>query len=358
MIYFVGQLLLAMVIPGLHMKGLPVEELKGKKLEYLCNAYQCFYISLALIGMAHYFGVYDIVELATDFGKYLTITVVWGDITSLYWMLKGKKVTQSRWYDFFMGAILNPRIRNVDIKMVAEARWSWLTLLLITISQAVKQYRQYGEVSNELCFMIGAHWLYANACAKGEHFIVTTYDMVSERFGFMLNFWNICGVPFVYCFSSVYLGSRAPMNYKMTYLYGILYLMVYWIWDVANYQKNDLRLARQGEVEARKRRLFPVLPWSVIENPKVLSTPKGDLLVDGFYQYGRKIHYTMDISKAFLWGAVTHFTAFLPFFYLCFFAPFIFHRYLRDDRRCAAKYGEHWDEYRKKVPYVFIPFVY
>jgi 7-dehydrocholesterol reductase len=33
----------------------------------------------------------------------------------------------------------------------------------------------------------------------------------------------------------------------------------------------------------------------------------------------------------------------------------LFDRAFRDDARCAAKYGAHWDQYRKLVPYMVVP---
>jgi protein-S-isoprenylcysteine O-methyltransferase Ste14 len=36
---------------------------------------------------------------------------------------------------------------------------------------------------------------------------------------------------------------------------------------------------------------------------------------------------------------------------------FSFNRAIRDDHMCAEKYGDDWKEYKKKVPYMFIPFV-
>jgi Delta14-sterol reductase len=32
-------------------------------------------------------------------------------------------------------------------------------------------------------------------------------------------------------------------------------------------------------------------------------------------------------------------------------------RAIRDDHMCAEKYGDDWKEYKKKVPYMFIPFI-
>ena len=96
-------------------------------------------------------------------------------------------------YDFFMGTVLYPRIGEVDIKMIAECRWSWLTLMILTMSCAMKQYENLGYVSREMGVMLVAHWLYSNATVKGEHYIPCTWDMFHEKFGWMLNFWNITG---------------------------------------------------------------------------------------------------------------------------------------------------------------------
>ena len=36
----------------------------------------------------------------------------------------------------------------------------------------------------------------------------------------------------------------------------------------------------------------------------------------------------------------------------------LFDRAFRDDARCAAKYGAHWDQYRALVPYKVVPGVF
>ena len=119
-------------------------------------------------------------------------------------------------------------------------------------------------------------------------------------------------------------------------------------------QKNEFRLRRAGVVIDRVA--FPQLPWAILKDPQFLKTSNGGtLLVDGWYQYCRKPHYMADILQALCWGLICGFEVLLPYWYVCFFVPMIIHRAVRDDARCAEKYGKDWDTYIRRVPYVFVP---
>ena len=59
--------------------------------------------------------------------------------------------------------------------MFLEVRLPWYTLLLLSGGAAARQYEQFGWVSGEVMFLVMAHFLYANACSKGEECIVTTW---------------------------------------------------------------------------------------------------------------------------------------------------------------------------------------
>ena len=71
--------------------------------------------------------------------------------------------------------------------------------------------------------------------------------------------------------------------------------------------------------------------------------------------YARKLHYTCDLFFALTWGLITGFDSPFPWFYPVFFACMITHRALRDVQRCRTKYGKAWEEYERRVPYLFIP---
>lgn len=113
------QLVLAFVAPGVKQQGLPVSALGGKTLEYHCNAYSALYITLAIIGGAHYTGYFNLAEIVDLYGPLMTIATISGFALAagVYIVSPGYRMSGNVIYDYFMGASLNPRIGIVDIKM-------------------------------------------------------------------------------------------------------------------------------------------------------------------------------------------------------------------------------------------------
>ncbi len=120
-------------------------------------------------------------------------------------------------------------------------------------------------------------------------FLVRKRDIFYEKWGFMLIFWNMAGVPLTYCHCTIYLANHPPSVYRWNRaalaFFFVSYLFVYWIWDTAGSQKNRFRQTEHGGVVQRRRTLFPRLPWQTLTNPKTIRTEKGHtLLVDGWCQ--------------------------------------------------------------------------
>ena len=158
---------------------------------------------------------------------------------------------------------------------------------------------------------------------------------------------NMAGVPFTYCYSTLYLVHQKPITYStpVTVLFYFALLCAYYVWDTANSQKNRFRM--QSRRAFIPRFAFPQLPWGTLVNPKFIKTTHGNLiLTDGWFGIGRKLHYTADLVMALLWGAITGIGSFIPYFYVCFFSVVLIHRVSRDMERCAKKY--------KKVNQVFV----
>jgi delta24(24(1))-sterol reductase len=356
---------MAAYLPGLEIKGLPIPSRNGKRLVYRCNGITAWYLTLIAVAILHFSGVFPLETIYQQFGAFMITAMVIANVVALlvYFGARAtgnaERMSGNFLYDFFMGAWLNPRIGPLDLKMWAEVRVSWLTLFLLTASGAAHQYATYGTVTTPMIFMVVAHFLYTNACMKGEECIPTTWDIFYEKWGWMLVFWNLAGVPFVYCFSSLYIASRPPFEHSagFTAFCFLLLFASYYVWDTAQSQRNRFRMQLNGSYV--KRKAFPQLPWGTLHNPRYLDTEAGSkLLVDGWWRYARKIHYTADILMALSWGLICGFDHFLPYLYVTFFVVMILHRAGRDIRRCKKKYGADWDRYCEEVPYLFIPYVF
>merc|ERR1712130_806577 len=218
-------------------------------------------------------------------------------------------------------------------------------LLLVSMGSWIHKTRALdGRWMNENLFMVVAHGLYANACAKGEHFIPYTWDIFYEKFGWMLCFWNVCGVPFWYCYQSVYVAHHHVDSLNFCGIdpfwwytaLTILLLLSYWIFDECNYQKNLFKQELGGE-KMLERNLFPT--FRRVKDPKFLKCDVGVILVDGWYGKARKIHYTADFLMALSWSLSCGVNSIIPYFHPIFFFFFLIHRTFRDETRCSKKYG-------------------
>lgn len=367
-VFFVVQAVFYLVLPGVWTKGQPLTHLGGKQLPYYCNAVWSFYFTNAILLALHFAG-YKMYFIIDHFGEIMNTAIVYGFIFSIglyvYTLTVSKdyhRMTGNHLYDCFMGAPLNPRIgKYLDIKMFFEVRIPWFTLYFLSLATVLKQFETYGYASPQAWFLLYAHWLYANACSKGEELIVPTWDMAYEKFGFMLCFWNIAGVPYTYCHCTLFVAYHDPSEYQWSTAYNVTLFAVltiaYYFFDTGNRQKNSFRRIMSGNSNLRKT--FPYLPYSDLVNPSYIECENGSLLLtDGWYKYARKAHYTADFTQSLTWGFICGFASPFPWFFPVFFFIVLVHRAYRDQRKCARKYGKDWDRYLEACPYMFIPYVW
>jgi delta24(24(1))-sterol reductase len=266
--------------------------------------------------------------------------------------------------------------------MWTELRVSWVTLFLLTLSAAAKQRRSrrdggggggggggddagchvgpFCDVSSASWVMLVAHWLYVNACQKGEESVPYTWDIFHEKWGWMLIFWNVAGVPFLYCANSFIIAARdVEISASAEAALIATLLAAYYVWDTAQSQRTRFRMRFQG-LTVERPWAFPVLPWGTLASPRSIDTARGSpLLISGWVGMARKIHYTADAAMACCWalacGSLSPLRDPMPFLYPAFFLVMIVHRVGRDEKRCREKYGRDWERYKAAVPYCWIP---
>jgi delta24(24(1))-sterol reductase len=181
-VFFVFEGICYILLPGITLSGRPLPHAGGKQLPYYCSAVAAFYVTLVVALGLHFSGLFKLYTIIDEFGPLMSVAILSGFLVSIvaYFSALARgaqhRMTGYPIYDFFMGAELNPRMFGIlDFKMFFEVRLPWYILLLVTMGAAARQYELYGYVSGEVGFLLMAHFLYANACSKGEECIISTW---------------------------------------------------------------------------------------------------------------------------------------------------------------------------------------
>jgi delta24(24(1))-sterol reductase len=179
--FFIFEALFYVFLPGVSMRGRPLNHLGGKQLMYHCSGVASFYTTIIVAVGLHVSGLFKLYTVMDEFGPLMSVAIISSFLVSFIAYFSAQirgaqhRITGYPIYDFFMGAELNPRIGILDLKMFSEVRLPWYILLLITMGAVAKQYEVYGWVSGELGLLLLAHFLYANACSKGEECIIPSW---------------------------------------------------------------------------------------------------------------------------------------------------------------------------------------
>lgn len=336
----------------------------GEQFRYYCLVYVLFYIIIVFVVGFYFFGIFLLYIIFDEFGFLFSVFIFsgWLVLFIVYFLVFYCGVQYCMFgnyiYDFFMGVEFNFCMFGIfDFKMFFEVCMFWYILFFLLCVVVVCQWDQYGYVFGEVGFLVFVYYFYGNVIFKGEELIVFLWDMYYEKWGFMLIFWNLFGVFLLYCYCILYFVNYDFLMYRWNryflVVFYVVYLFVYWVWDMINSQKNVFRVIEKGKLV--KCKMFFQLLWQVVKNFKVIEMGLGDkILVDGWYGKVRKIYYSCDMFFVLSWGLIIGFESLFLWFYGVFFMIMIVYRVWRDIYWCREKYGEVWKEYERQVFYLFI----
>lgn len=160
-------------------------------------------------------------------------------------------------YDWFIGRELNPRIGLLDIKQVIEQRPNLIGWLIMNLACLVRHYEGLGgRVSNAMVLVQLFEGWYIADSLWNEHTVLTTMDITTDGFGWMLAFGNLAWLPFTYGLQARFLAEPdRVVDLSPWALLGICGVQAigYAIFRGANGEKDRFR--RNPDAEDVKRML-------------------------------------------------------------------------------------------------------
>ena len=340
---FVGVLLFgSRWIPGRLAVGRPDPD--GATRTYNLNGLALFLMVILLAVLGDVFDVISLSVLHTHFAELFIVANVFAFALSagLYWQAsRGQDESPGLWRGVFFGRQLNPTLFGVDLKLFSY-RPSLIALALFNVSFAVVQYDTYGELTLQMILYQAFTFIYVLNYFQFEYGMIYTWDIVAERFGWMLAWGDYVLVPFFYCLAGWWLvDSTSSLPGLAAAAICLLFVVGFCMFRGANEQKHRFKQNSQTSIWGR--------PAESLD---------GRLLVSGFWGVGRHLNYTGEICMYFAFALITAFASWAPFALPVWLTVLLWHRSRRDDRRCRAKYGELWERYTQRVRFALIPGIY
>lgn len=338
---FVAYLLVATrLVPGPTRLGARLPD--GTQLTYPMNGFRIFLLTAALLGLGTGLGVVNLAILHEHFWSLFVVANLFSIAHSVLGYLTGSErrergLLAGLWY----GTELNPSWLGVDLKVFAY-RPSLVGLAILNASFAAMQYQLYGTISTAMCLYQGFTFFYLASSFQYEHGLLSMWDVIEERFGFMLIWGDYVVVPFFYCIPGWYLiHDTTPMPLWAAGGLVCMFVFGFWMFRGANEQKNQFK------------RDPSALIWG-----KTPETVGGRLLVSGFWGIGRKLNYSGEILVYLSFTLTTGFGSWVPYVLNAWLISLLTHRAHRDDKRCRTKYGEVWEAYCRRARFKMVPFIY
>lgn len=348
-IVYVIVFILNVIVPGRWVVGYATKPNSSEPLKYRLNGLLVLIIIVGSWGALCHYGPLDWDWFYAHRWEGLIGAVVTGLIFSFAVVLSQPAVKDSFLADFYLGRAENMQLwgGRIDAKM-----WLYLAgaimLELNVLSFAAHHYFTYGaEASLGIFIAAGLLSFFVMDYLTFEEVHLYTYDLFAERVGFKLGWGCLAFYPFFYViplWSAVNMPSAGTPEFLLI-LFALIFFGSWSFARGANLQKYHFKKDPQ-------RSFLGIKPGTITDGNKTL-------LVNGYWGLSRHVNYMGEVGMAI--GIVLctgHYDLIWPWLYPLYYVALLFPRQVDDDKRCAEKYGDLWQEYVKKVPYRIIPYVY
>ena len=327
----------SILLPGRVHEGASRPE--GSRLKYKLNGLLLFLLVIAGALGGERIGLFSLASIPPRMPALLAVANVFAFAASIALMLR--KRGRHRLSDFFHGVEANPSWLGVDLKMFSY-RPSLIGLALINLSLAALQVKLHGHLAPRMALYQIFCFVYLANYFQFEYGMLFTWDILVERFGWMLVWGDYVLVPFFYALPGWYLlDNLEPLPFAGASGILLLYAGGFWLFRGANQQKHRFKRDANARIWGRPARSID-----------------GRLLVSGLWGIGRKLNYTGELCMYYSWTLLCGFRSFIPFLVPLWLTILLLHRAWRDEKRCRAKYGLLWEQYCAHARFRMIPFVY
>ncbi|KAJ2501880.1 erg24, C-14 sterol reductase [Coemansia sp. RSA 1972] len=342
------------VLPASVIQGVELRD--GSRLKYPINGLSSFFVTLT-VALAAYtrWGTLPFVWIADHYFQLAVSSLLFATAQALFvyaFSFRSSSVmlalagnSSNPIYDFFIGRELNPRLCSLDLKYFCELRPGIMGWVLLNTSFAIRQHTVFGAVSNSMWLAIVPQIAYCIDTLVFERNVLTTMDIVTDGFGWMLSFGDLTWVPVMYSLQARFLAFH-PVHHStpMAVLIAVMAVASFLVFRLSNSEKNAFRTDPN---DPKVRHL------------KYITTESGSkLLVSGWWGMARHINYTGDWFFGLAQCLAAGFETPMTYFFAVYFLVLLLHRNYRDECKCRDKYKKDWIRYCEQVPYLFIPYVF
>lgn len=351
-VVFAILLALHLVIPAWRVSGYVKDETTGDPVQYRLNGIAVFVIALLIWG-------FELTGFSLDwlwraqFWSILAALLLSIVATFYYVFREPAQEGKSSLASFWDGRKLNVFLFNrIEFKMYLYIIGGGV-LALNVLSAAAYHHNLHGGNANPGLYLYAAMWVFfITDYFCFERVQLYTYDLIHEKMGFKMFFGCFVVYPYLYLiplwglaeYPAPDLSSMASTVLLVTA--GVIFLAGWVISRGANMQKYTFKR-------------WPEKRFLGIIEPQTLEHGDYKLLCSGFWGISRHANYFGELVMAFAMAiSFGYFFSPWAWVYFVFIVGLFVSRQINDDAFCGAKYGEAWQEYKRRTPYRIVPGIY
>jgi delta14-sterol reductase len=329
-------------------KFFPSVQAKSPKKTYQLTGLYIFIVLTILIPIGYYTEYLSLLFIIENYISFFIVINIFAILFSFYLFQRPEAVRTApdanRPIDYWNGREKDPMLFGVDLK-VFFYQPSLIGLALVNLSLAEAQIVLYGALTPGMIFYQIFWYLYLLTHYIREDFMLWTFDIIEDHFGFMLVWGDLIYVPFLYSIAGWFAADNVhkPLSFLWLIVTFLLYFIGHYIFRESNWQKFDVR--KYGS------------------NVKIWGKPakllEGRLLLSGFWGIGRHVNYTGEILVYLSIALCSGTISLIPYILPLSLSILLSQRAYRDDQRCRKKYGDElWNRYCQIAKFRMIPFIY